>query len=250
MTKRDGGIVYEKLVWDDEEPFDTQTNQPTDDLREIFKAIFGERDVWEVIDRQGNKQSNRLTPTQKKMFLKLVCDGKYTESDLIFIRAVEDFSSGFAFTRDAFCYGGDFRKHVTKPLEEFFDKLKRLSTEYWNSIPRLERGFVKYHDITGVEFAGWDSSLLERKEADDLTINFALHAPELKLLSFEDEHGVPLRAATSEWMLIGQMEQTSLWREIDDMPHCLKIERGKLRSFLIDRKTLWQVGKFLEFVKA
>ena len=46
MTKRDGGIVYEKLVWDDEEPFDTQTNQPTDDLREIFKAIFGERDVW------------------------------------------------------------------------------------------------------------------------------------------------------------------------------------------------------------
>lgn len=183
MTKRDGGIVYEKLVWDDEEPFDTQTNQPTDDLREIFKAIFGERDVWEFIDRQGNKQSNRLTPTQKKMFLKLVCDGKYTESDLIFIRVVEDFSSGFAFTRDAFCYGGDFRKHVTKPLEELFDKLKQLSTEYWNGIPRLERGFVKYHDITGVEFAGWASSLLERKEADDLTINFALHAPELKLLS-------------------------------------------------------------------
>ena len=182
MTKRDGGIVYEKLVWDNEEPFDTQTNQPTDDLREIFKAIFGERDVWEVIDRQGNKQSNRLTPTQKKMFLKLVCDGKYTESDLIFIRAVEDFSSGFAFTRDAFCYGGDLLDYQTPS-----SKYKR----------------IPYEKITSIDFGGYSSDWAEKKvpNADDIFFN-------------------------------------------------AENVQNHYTTHIITERILWQIGKFLKFVKA
>ncbi len=199
MTKRDGGIVYEKLVWDDEEPFDTQTNQPTDDLREIFKAIFGERDVWEVIDRQGNKQSNRLTPTQKKMFLKLVCDGKYTESDLIFIRAVEDFSSGFAFTRDAFCIGGDLLDYQTSS-----SKYKR----------------IPYEKITSIDFGGYSSDWAERK------------VPTLRI-NFKDDASSYYGAYNA-----------------DDVFFNAENVQSKYTTQIITERILWQIGKFLEFVKA
>ena len=220
-----------------------------DELKEIFTTFFGERDVWEVIDRNGNRLNNNLTSMQKKMYLKKICDGKYQEKDLIFIRVIDDFSSGFAFTRDAFCYGGDFRKHLNKSIEDLLDKIGKLSAEYWESIPEVENGSIKYENISGIEFSGYNTSL-ERKEANELTISFELQAPKAKIFSFEDEFGNPLRAADSEWILIGQSEQIDIWNEIsEEESHYLKIERGKLRSFLIDGKILWQIGKFLEFVK-
>ena len=199
MTKRDGGIVYEKLVWNDEELFDTQTNQPTDDLREIFKAIFGERDVWEVIDRQGNKQSNRLTPTQKKMFLKLVCDGKYTESDLIFIRAVEDFSSGFAFTRDAFCYGGDLLDYQT---------------------PSSKYKMIPYEKITSIDFGGYSSDWAEKK------------VPTLRI-NFKDDASSYYGAYNA-----------------DDIFFNAENVQNHYTTHIITERILWQIGKFLKFVKA
>lgn len=220
-----------------------------DELREVFTTFFGERDVWEVIDRNGNKLNNNLSPMQKNMYIKKVCDGKYSEKDLIFIRVIDDFSSGLAFTRDAFCYGGDFRNHLNQSIKELLDKLGELSEKYWENLPEVENGSIKYENINEVEFSGYNPSL-ERKKANELTINFELQAPKAKIFSFEDEFGNPLRAADSEWILIGQSEQIDLWNEInEEESHFLKIERGKLRSHLIDGKILWQIGKFLEFVK-
>ena len=236
MIKRDGGIIYEKLVWDDDEIFDTQTNQPStdnDELREIFETIFGKRDVWEVIDRQGitivgtqsedwleyerlmqelhgdnykeiigrdfDTEQNKLTAIQKKMFLKKVCDGKYSESDLIFIRAVEDFSSGFAFTKDAFCIGGDLFDYQT-------------SSSKFKSVP--------YKKITAIEFGGYSSDWAEKK------------VPTLRI-KFKNETSSYYGAYNA-----------------DDIFFNAKEVQRKYTTAIITERILWQIGKFLEFVKA
>lgn len=233
-TKRDGGIVYEKLVWDDDEIPATQTNSPSsavnDELKEIFKIIFGERDVWEVIDREGftivgtksedfweyeqsmqelygddykkklkefferdfKKEQNKLTAIQKKMFLKKVCDGKYTEGDLIFIRAVEDFSSGFAFTKDAFCIGGDLLDFQTYKFP-----------------------IVRYDEITSIEIGGYSSDWVEKK-VPNIHIRF-------------------------------RKKQN---RYNDSIFFNVKNVRNKYATQIITERILWKIGKFLEFVKA
>ena len=221
-----------------------------DELREIFTTFFGSRDVWEIIDIKGNKLNNPLSSLQKKMFLKKVCDGKYSEKDLIFLRAIDDFSSGFAFTKDSFCYYGDLRKHINKNNEELFEKFAELNENYWENLPSFEKGAIKYENISEIEFSKYDSSL-ERNESNELTINFEFQSPKAKIFSFEDEFGNPLRAADSEGILMAQSNQIDIWNEIaDEIPHYFKIERGKLRSFLVDGKILWQIGKFLDFVKS
>ena len=45
-----------------------------------------------------------ITPVQKKIALKIVCQDKYTEKDLIYIRISSNLTMGWAFTKDSFCY--------------------------------------------------------------------------------------------------------------------------------------------------
>ena len=47
-----------------------------------------------------------ITPVQKKIALKIVCQDKYTEKDLIYMRISSNLTTGWAFTSDSFCYGG------------------------------------------------------------------------------------------------------------------------------------------------
>lgn len=77
------------------------------ELLDTFEVIFGHRKVWSIFDRNGNIWSKEPTTAQKRMFLKMVCDGAYEESDLIHLCALEDFSAGWAFTKDSFCVGGE-----------------------------------------------------------------------------------------------------------------------------------------------
>lgn len=172
------------------QPVNQNKSAVNDELRDIFETIFGKRGVWEVVKRNGmivvgtksaemleteqslkdlygddyrkwgqklwdvdfdiDVEKKTLTPTQKKMFLKMVCEGKYTEDDLIFIRAVEDFSSGFAFTKDSFCIGGD--------LFDYQSSLSKFRT-------------ILYKEITSIEFGGYSSDWAE-KEIPSLRINF------------------------------------------------------------------------------
>ena len=48
-------------------------------------------------------KSTDLTEDQKLMALTMICGGKYTEDDLIFMQLEENMSSGWAFTRESFC---------------------------------------------------------------------------------------------------------------------------------------------------
>lgn len=73
----------------------------SDELRDIAEVVFGTRKVWNIIGLHGEP-----TPAQKKMFIKLICGGEYSERDLIYLQADKDFDAGWALTRNAFCVGG------------------------------------------------------------------------------------------------------------------------------------------------
>lgn len=183
-----------------------------DELREVFTTFFGERDVWEVIDRKNNldevalemtfkmlnpdyvatkKEKPALTRVQKKMFLKQVCGGKYSEEDLIFIRVVDDFSSGFAFTKDSFCIGGDLLDFQTHKFP-----------------------IVMYNEITAIELGGYSSDWAEKK-APYIHIRF--------------------KTSQSDY-------EESIFFNYENV-------RDKYTTQIITEPILWQIGKFLEFVK-
>ena len=209
----------------------SDTNE-LDELREIFTTFFGSRDVWEVVNRYGNTvigkkseemlaaerdlkelesfnkgfkeylegfyvseqfngENKKLTAVQKKMFLKKVCDGKYSEKDLIFIRAVEDFSSGFAFTKDSFCIGGDLLDFQTRKFP-----------------------VVPYEKIISVEFGGFSSDWANKK------------APNI-FIKFKREQ---------------ENYSEDIFFNVDNI-------FNKYSTRIITEKILWQIGKFLDFVK-
>lgn len=79
-----------------------QTQSTTsDELRDMAEVIFGNRNVWHIIGMDDEPSS-----AQRKMFIKLICGGEYSERDLIYLQADKDFAAGWALTRDAFCVGG------------------------------------------------------------------------------------------------------------------------------------------------
>ena len=243
--RNDGGIVYEKLIWDDEEISPPEVaatekeyqpvnqSSPRSELTDIFETIFGKRGVWEVINRDGmvvvgtksaemlateqafkdlygddykefgqktfgdnfgvDTEKKTLTPAQKKMFLKMVCDGKYTEDDLIFIRVVDDFSSGFAFTKDSFCIGDDL-----------FD--------YQSTSHKFRTVF--YKEITDIEFGGYSSDWAKKK-VPFLHIRFKSDSS-----SYDDE----------------------IFFNVDNV-------QKHYTTAIVTENILWQIGKFLEFAK-
>ena len=124
--KNDGGVIYEMLSWDEEE-----TQPPvSDEMREIFTTIFGKREVWEVVKRskkvslvRSGDAPKTLSAIEKKMFLKVVCDNKYSEDELIFIRVYDDFSAGWALTKDSFCVSDSINiYHNGRDVKQIFYK--------------------------------------------------------------------------------------------------------------------------------
>ena len=254
ILRNNGGIVYEMFQWDENGNIifpsnDTVTaanereyqpisqSSPRSEFADIFETIFGKRGVWEVVKRNGmivvgtkspemleaeqslkdlygddyrewgqkllnvdfdvDVEKKILTPTQKKMFLKMVCEGKYTEDDLIFIRVVDDFSSGFAFTKDSFCIGG-----------ELFD---------YQGSSKFRTAF--YKEIIDIEFGGYSSDWAEKK------------VPTLRI-KFKNE--------TSSYY--GAYNSDNIFFNVDNV-------QSKYTTAIITENILWQIGKFLEFVK-
>ena len=74
--------------------------------------------------------STNLTEDQKLMALTMICGGKYTEDDLIFMQFEEDMSSGWAFTRDSFCIVAegniaDIIPYESLAFEDFYGEFPR-----------------------------------------------------------------------------------------------------------------------------
>ena len=142
--RNDGGIVYEKLIWDDEEISPPEVadekeyqpvnqSSPRSELTDIFETIFGKRGVWDIIDLDGEP-----TPVQKKMFLKMICGGEYSERDLIYLQADQGFTRGWAFTTDSFCLGGKFE--LTSGMYHCKKIFYKDFQEMWNDYTIVENG--------------------------------------------------------------------------------------------------------------
>jgi len=102
----DQNIVFENCLLSLDNANYFVKNTHSNDLAEVFESIFGFKKTWGICGDDGNIYVDEPTALQKKMFLKMVCANEYRENDLIHLRVNEDFSAGWALTKDAFCVGG------------------------------------------------------------------------------------------------------------------------------------------------
>lgn len=115
----DKNISFENVIL----PFDisaeqkvyTPINQPsTEDsrmleLRDTFEVIFGIKSIWTTVDDFRRISTEEPTSTQKKTLIRLFCGKEYDEKDIVHLCAMKDLSAGRALTKDAFCFGGEFK---------------------------------------------------------------------------------------------------------------------------------------------
>lgn len=78
------------------------TDSLINDLREIYKSTFNDDHVWTIIDKNGSKDYE-ITSGKKKIAMKILLHEEYTENDIVHVTIRDDFSSGWAFTRDSVC---------------------------------------------------------------------------------------------------------------------------------------------------
>ena len=94
------------------------------EMVEIFEVVFGHCNVWNIFDSNGRLLNEEPSNAKKRMFLKMVCNGEYEEKDLIHLCADEDFTVGWALTKDSFCVGGDISLIQVAENKQNFSKFK------------------------------------------------------------------------------------------------------------------------------
>ncbi len=103
---------------------DTIINTHKKELLDIKNMIWGSKNIWQVVAHSGKPSKKELTNVQKKIYLNFVCNGKYTEDDIIHIYVVDDMSAGWAFTIDSFCVAGTIKDYFTSSMLLLLDKGK------------------------------------------------------------------------------------------------------------------------------
>ena len=148
------GIVFENVIlpWGNETeenifvksemPVATENSVSTAkkmQLTQVFNSVFTQwasfdpDNVWEMYNRDylfavfsghydysavKNRKKIEVNDVQKQILLSNICQGKYTETDLVHIASTEDFTSGWAFTVDSLCLGGEFGNLIL-PYKEY-----------------------------------------------------------------------------------------------------------------------------------
>lgn len=119
----------------------------SDELRDIAEVIFGKRKVWNIVDSYGEP-----TSAQKKMFIKMICGGEYSERDLVYLCADKDFAAGWALTRDAFCVGGALKFQCYDMQADDVEFQAELD-EKLSQAKRRGRKKILYKEIVSAEIA-------------------------------------------------------------------------------------------------
>ena len=88
---------------------------PIEDLKELALKLFETQNTWDIV-KNGEVVAgyDALTKIEKTVALKIICQDKYTEDQIAYIRLTEDLTSGFALTVDAFCAGGEIKNALIK----------------------------------------------------------------------------------------------------------------------------------------
>lgn len=87
-----------------------------EELKALAEKIFqtgGKFPVVSLMDKNYSEKFlvtvssfDQLSKAEQSAALRMVCQGKYSESQIAFMQLTEDLSSGFALTVDSFCTGG------------------------------------------------------------------------------------------------------------------------------------------------
>lgn len=122
------------------EIIDSPKNIPIEHLKEIYYSIYKEElnsykipynfnTIWNISNQQTKKEfTTKLNQTQKSIALNLICKNKYVEDDIIYICISNDFSAGFALTKDSFCYGGKLGEGIVK----YVDIVNAVKGDIWS----------------------------------------------------------------------------------------------------------------------
>ncbi|MBQ7453566.1 MAG: hypothetical protein IJS69_00710 [Selenomonadaceae bacterium] len=88
-----------------------QKSLPIEELKALAEKIFQNGGKFPIV-KNGKRVStfDQLDKTERAMALRMVCQGKYTENQIAFMQLTKDLSSGFAFTVDSFCVGGNVKQ--------------------------------------------------------------------------------------------------------------------------------------------
>ena len=89
------------------------TNNETDYYRPIFYIAEFPVDEEPKLNRiKCGNMPEEPTINKKNIMLKILCKGKYSPDDIVYLRIAKDLSAGWAFTKDSFCIGGSIGNEI------------------------------------------------------------------------------------------------------------------------------------------
>ena len=102
-------IVFEncQLPW--------QKASPLEEMKSVVENILNNKGKWHIVNSGTNIAEYKfLTPAEKSLALRMVCQKKYNEHQIAYMQLTQDLTAGFAFTGDAFCTGGLVGSYIIK----------------------------------------------------------------------------------------------------------------------------------------
>ena len=142
-------IIFEncKLAW--------RKESPIDELKALVQKIFGNNGEFPIVDKNINldktrkKSYSQLSKTEKSLALRMVCQGKYTENQIVYMELNPDLTDGFALTDDALCTGGKTGVNVIK-----YNKISSISCD----------DYLKIYDNDGMHYF-WKKTFFYNKKS-------------------------------------------------------------------------------------
>lgn len=91
-----------------------QKAPPIDELKALAEKIFQTGGKFPIV-KDGEQVStfDQLSKAERSAVLRMICQGKYEEHQIAFLKVTNDLSSGFAMTIDSFCTGGGIGSSIT-----------------------------------------------------------------------------------------------------------------------------------------
>ena len=111
------------------------TNNSTDYYRPIFyiaEHAISESSKPFLIENGGNLP-NEPTLNKKNIMLKILCNGKYSPDDIVYLRITQNLSAGWAFTKESFCIGGSIGNEIIP-----YENIRTINTDTYSREPKFE----------------------------------------------------------------------------------------------------------------
>ena len=118
---------------------------PLEQLKDLYKANFSNKkikevDVWELVEEYGRSVTKKLSAAQKNVILRMLCKNHYTEEEIVHVCINDDFSNGWAFTKDSFGFFVQCVGTVIIPYKDF------ISIIVGSTIPSEQTIEISYND--------------------------------------------------------------------------------------------------------